>query len=246
MAKKELSSEISEDIVSAAGDDIVTGTPTSLAPLGSEVVGEFGMDDVSFPRLQIAQGVGPLSDSFAKGDIVLEGEHKLAGMTTESKDGGTVEFTVLRITKTFEEDIPFDSGELPRVASTKEEVLRLGGTTEWGRDEAGEGIKPSFKPCADALICIKGDADDKSLYPYEFGDEVYTFAQWKIKGVAYTRAAKQIITAATMYYRSGLKTGSFIMTTEKAVFGGNTVGVPRVLRGSFHGAEFTVWLGEFA
>tara|TARA_Y100001963_G_scaffold54728_1_gene76573 strand:- start:7647 stop:8363 length:717 start_codon:yes stop_codon:yes gene_type:complete len=233
---KELSSELPEDIVSAAGDDIVTGKSELIAPYGAELVGEWATEDISFPRLQIAQGVGPLSDDFAKGDVVLEGEHKILSM-----DDGSIEFTVLRITKTYEENIAFDSGDLPRVAASREEVISLGGTTEWD-----SGNPPSFKPCADALVCIKGDPSQKSLYPYNFDGDVYTFAQWKIKGVAYTRAAKPIITAATMYYRAGLKTGTFLLSTEKEVFNGNTVAVPRVVRGLPNSKGFIEFLGEFA
>ena len=238
---KDLSSETPDEIVSAAGDDIVTGEPTSLAPLGSEIVGEFGTEDISFPRLQIAQGVGPLSDNFAKGDIVLEGEHKLVSM-----GGDTLEFTVLRITKTYEENIPFGTEDLPRVASTKADVLRLGGTTSWAKGEDGAQVPPTFKSCADALICIRGDVEQKSLFPYPFEDEIFTFAQWKIKGVAYTRAAKPIITAGTMYYRAGLKTGTFLLSTEKAVFAGNTVACPKVVRGVPNSDKFVNWLNEFS
>ena len=233
--KTETVSEISDDVISAVGDDITIGNPvTTLAPIGSEISGEFDTSDVTFPKLQIAQGVGPLSDSFDKGAIVLEGEHEIAPMA-----GDPLEFTVLRISKTFEENIPFGADELPRIASTKADVLALGGTTEWSNGEA-----PTFKACADALICIKGK--DKAIFPYEYNGENYAFATWKIKGVAYNRAAKPIITAASMYYREGLRTGSFMLSTEKAVFNGNTVACPRVVRGNANTEDFVVWLGEFS
>lgn len=229
-------SGISDELTSAVGDDIVIGNPVgTLAPIGSGVSGEFDTSDVTFPKLQIAQGVGPLSDSFDKGAIVLEGEHEIAPM-----NGDPLEFTVLRINKTFEENIPFGADELPRIASTKKDVLALGGTTEWSNGEA-----PSFKACADALICIKG-TKDTSLYPYEYNGDNYAFATWKIKGVAYNRAAKPIITAVSMYYREGIRTGSFTLRTEKAVFNGNTVAVPKVIRANANPEEFVVWLGEFS
>ena len=109
----------------------------------------FDASDVAFPKLQIAQGVGPLSDLFPKGSIVLDKEMEIAKM-----EAGSVEITVLSIVKTFEENVPFGGDELPRIAKNKEEVLRLNGTTEWSTED-GLKIPPSFKPCADALICIK-------------------------------------------------------------------------------------------
>ena len=57
--------------------DIVTGAPkTALSTItGAGVAGEIDGTDVRFPRLQIVQGVGPLSerDEFTKGDVILDG-----------------------------------------------------------------------------------------------------------------------------------------------------------------------------
>ena len=50
----------------------------------------FDNEDVSFPKLQIAQGVGPF-DLYPKGSIVLDKEMEIAKM-----DSKPVEITVLR------------------------------------------------------------------------------------------------------------------------------------------------------
>ena len=97
------------------------------------------------------------------------------------------------------------------------------------------------------MLCIKDPTGtDSTNFPYEFDGNNYSFAMWRIKNSAYRRAAVPIFTAATMYYRQGLRTGSFILTTEKATFGQNTVVVPKLVKGEKHSEEFVAWLGEFA
>ena len=210
---------------------------SGLVPLATDgLVGDFDQGDISFPRFQIAQGVGPLSDTYNKGDIVLDGEVVIGGPDMEPLD-----VSVVRFAKMFEEDLPFGGEEVPRIVTTKAQVLGLGGVLEWI-----DGEKPSWKPVAEALICIKGAADDPNVYPYSHKKDNYAFALWKIKGVAYRRAAVPIITAAGTYYRDGLRQGSFSVTTKKEVFSGNTVFCPVVTRGERHDAKFVEWLGDFA
>ena len=246
MSKTALSEEKKkEEIVSAAGDDIVVGaTPYAMVPQTSAgVSGDFDLTDITFPKLQLVHGIGPLSDEFTKGGIVLDGE------TLISDGDDEVEMTVVKIAKMFEENIPFETGEIPRIVATKEELLAMGGDTEYGpRDpKTGKSEAPSWKPIADALICIKDPTGkDSTNFPYEFEGANYAFAMWRIKNSAYRRAAVPIFTAATMYYRTGLRTGSFILTTEKAKFGQNTVVVPKLVKGSKHAEDFVAWLGEFA
>ena len=200
----------------------------------------FDNEDVSFPKLQIAQGVGPLSDLYPKGSIVLDKEMEIAKMDSEP-----VEITVLRMVKSFEENVPFGGDELPRIAKSKEEVLRLGGTTDWSTED-GQRIPPSFKPCADALICIKQpEGSDEDWFPFEFNGENYTFCMWKIKGMAYKSSAIPINTAGKTYYMKGLHTGSLMLTTEKEVINSNTVAVPRIKKGKKHSDDFIEWLSEF-
>lgn len=236
--KTSLKEETKESNTSS--DEIVESvsvtSASGLIPVSREgLVGDFDQSDISFPRLQVAQGVGPLSDTHNKGDIVLDGEAVIGG-----PDMNPLSLTVVRIAKMYEEDLPFGGEEVPRIVETKAQVLGFGGTTEWINNE-----KPSWKPVAEALVCIKGDGDS-NVFPYSHKKDNLAFALWKIKGVAYRRAAVPIFTAATMYYRDGLRNGSFNVTTEKQVFSGNTVFCPKVTRGERHTKAFVEWLGEFA
>ena len=245
MSKTLLSENKTDDIVSAAGEDIVVATtPYAMVPQAEAgVSGDFDLTDITFPKLQLVHGIGPLSDEFTKGGIVLGGE------TLISDGNSPVEFTVVKIAKMFEENIPFETGEIPRIVTTKAELLELGGDTEYGhRDpKTGKSDPPSWKPIADALICIKDPTGkDSTNFPYEQDGENYAFAMWRIKNSAYRRAAVPIFTAATMFYRLGLRTGSFLLTTEYATFGQNKVVVPKLVKHEKHSEDFVAWLGEFA
>ena len=235
MAKATLSATVSETTSTAeAAGDIIEGNPqiTSGLVAGNGITGDLDASDISFPRLQIVQGMGNLSENYKKGEIVLDGESLIS-------DGPTpIEFTVCRIGKQFEENVDWDSGEIPRIVS-KADAVEIGGSFEWGAN----GEKPNWLPIADALICIKGD--DPEVFPFEYEGNNFAFALWRIKGTAYKRAAVPIFTAARMYYREGLRTGSFQLNTEKATFGGKSVHVPKIRRGSRHDPKFGAWLKDF-
>lgn len=76
---KEILQEVVKDEV--AENEIITGSPTAgLQPVtGAGITGEIDGTDLRFPKFQIVQGVGPLSEKeeFKKGDLVLNGEFKL-------------------------------------------------------------------------------------------------------------------------------------------------------------------------
>lgn len=247
---------MSDEVISIdeaiGNEDIVTGAPTGTLQTmtNAGVVGQVDREDVRFPKIQIVQGVGPLSerDEFKKGDIILDGEYRIGG------NGNPVELTVLQIGKQFEEVVPYDGDDIPRIVNTKEEVLQLGGTTEGHRD-GGKWVGPTWRAIADALVCIKQPGDDlltpeqiDVCFPFEAPqqEDKYAFARWMIKGVAYKSAAVEIFSAASMYYRDGLRKGSFMVDTQKRTFGPNTVMVPTVRKGKRNDAEFSSWLSEFA
>lgn len=236
MTKTSLSEEtensnVNTDIVRSS-DDLV-----AVAPMGAGIHGEIDQDDIKFPLLQIVSGMGKLSEveDFKKGDLVLDGEHKLEQ---------PCEITVVKLAKLFEENLPWGADEIPRTVSTKEEVYSLGGTLGW-QSEGGERIPPTWKPMADCLICVKGD--DNNYFPFDFSKkEKFAFARWKLRNTSYFAAATDIISAAGTYYRKGLSHGTFMLTTEKRAFKtGNTTYVPTVKKGDRNDEKFVEWLAEF-
>jgi hypothetical protein len=246
MAKTSLTSEIenaeavaetisTNDIV-ATNDELVATSTASAAGIS----GDIDSEDIKFPLVQIVSGMGKLSDveGLAKGDLVLDGEYKLTQPAS---------ITVIRLAKLYEENLPWGTDEIPRLVNSKAEVLELGGTLGWASGPGGERVAPTWKPMADALICIGCDDEKSTYFPFEHGDKKFAFARWKLRNTAYFSAATDIISAAGTYYRAGLTTGTFELTTEKRAFKtGNTTYVPMLKKGATNTPEFKEWLSEFS
>ena len=243
-SKKEAKNEIVDPI--ANGSEL--GAP-SLPVLG-EVVGDFDTGDMSFTELKIAQAVGPLADDYNKGDVVIGDSTdrlKVSGIGDDP-----LEITVMKLTKSFVEDVPYGGKEIARTANTKEEVYAMEGTLSWSKDENGNRIKPTWKPLAEAVIAIKEPegVDEVQWFPYRHMNEEeeienYALATWKIRGTAYYAAVDPIVSAAKTYMRSGLMYGSFNMSTDKRTFGANNVAIPVIKRGKQNTQSFVEWLAEF-
>tara|TARA_Y100001970_G_C14024622_1_gene745337 strand:+ start:253 stop:963 length:711 start_codon:yes stop_codon:yes gene_type:complete len=235
MAKKALSEEVEATettiLAEASGEVSYTEGAATTALTTGGLVDDLDASDIAFPRLQILQSVSKLAqeEDYSAGDIVLDNEFKLPK---------PIEFTVIRIGKMYEENVNWDDGEIPRVLS-KKEAHEAGGSFEWGAN----GQKPDWMPIADALIAIKGD--NPEVYPFDYGKENYAFALWRIKGVAYKRAAVKMFTAFRMYYREGFTAGTFTLNTTTDTFSGKTVTVPDLRRGSKNTPEFREWLADF-
>ncbi|MFI3244306.1 MAG: hypothetical protein R3Y56_08645, partial [Akkermansia sp.] len=158
---------------------------TDTAQLGT-ISGEIEQGDIIIPRLNIVQNVGALGELFDAGQIVLNQETPLV------KEGEAIELTVLNVRKVFQENVSYDSDERPAVYNTLEEVKAAGGSIEWGAN----GEKPSFLPVLHTQVLIKAPEGAEGAFPFEFEGASYALALWTIKGVAYTRAGKNIVTAA--------------------------------------------------
>jgi hypothetical protein len=236
MSKSKLSEETTTEttvLAEASGETSYTEESIGAVTVaGSNLVQDLDASDIAFPKLQILQGISKLaqeSKDFNAGDIVLDSETKLEQ---------PCEFTVLRISKMFEQSVNWDDGEIPMIKS-KADAVKAGGSFEWGPN----GEKPDWLPIADALIAIKGD--DPEVFPFDYNDENYAFAVWRIKGVAYKRAAVKMFTAFRMYYRDGFTVGTFNLSTTTDNFNGKTVVVPDLKRGHKNTPEFQEWLKDF-
>ncbi len=191
------------------------------------ISGDVDSEDILIPRLNIVQGVGPLSELYQPGQIVFNKETVLS-------DGNTpIELTVLSAKKQFAENLPFDSDERPRVFNTLEEVHEAGGSIEWKDDE-----KPSFTPILHAQLLLKAPAGAEGAFPLEYKGQPYALALWTLRGVAYTRAGRNILTAARFSLRDGIHHGKWTLSTKREKFGRNSVFVPVLRNVGRHDADF--------
>lgn len=214
--------------VSGAAKNTAANTEVSKINAIGNIVGDVGQEDIVIPRLNIVQGVGQLSETHSIGQIVYDKSVVLS-------DGPTpVEVTVMRARKQFIENLPYGSdGPAPQVFDTLEEVRAVGGTIEWNGNQ-----KPSFLPVLHVQVLIKVPEGVEGAFPLLHDGQRYAIALWTIRGTAYSRAAKNILTAARFSLSSGLHHGKWVLTTKREKFGRNSVFVPQLALLGKHDEEF--------
>lgn len=214
----------------------------AIAPVPkNDLMGDYIPDfkDIFFPRLNIAQNIGDLKDSFAPGTIVLNQEttlfvpqafnEKTKAVTREATAPLQIVVVGFRKTRFVEKTV---GGVRGMIVDTEEAVLANSGTTnykEWELKKAA-GMK-LFQPLADALVAIQRPdicADDDTVFVYEVEGAKYTLAMWGMKGTAYTAAKKYFFTPRRMgCLRDGYYTRRFSLTTREDQYGGgNRAWVP--------------------
>jgi len=197
-----------EAVEAVYGDDVaVARRPT--AEVG-KISGDVDASDIKFPRLEMVYGVGAVSELFDAGDIVYNGNLRLAAK------GEPVHMTVASLSKYYAEVIPFDpTGETrARIFATKDEVKEAGLWVEWRNNE-----KPPVSECATLLVIVECPAGvDDSSFPLSFTEADGTvrslgIAEWTVRNTSYTRVAKQVISAQAFFLRDSLLRGRWELRT---------------------------------
>ena len=199
-------------------------------PIG-QLHGELQGSDFSYPKLKLAQNVGPLFEAgFSPGDIVFNDEIILWQEGCES-----VELTIISALKQFVEDLPYGSDEMPRIYKTLAEAENDGLVTTWGDN----GEKPDVLAQLVCLVMIRlPEGVDPTGFD-EIGDGMYALAIWRIAGASYKQLMKTITNALKTRLRGGLHTGTFKLTAQKVKGKVNTFWVPTLSPGEMNSEEFT-------
>lgn len=204
------------------------------------VEGEINRSDLIFPTLKIVQAIGPLSENFEPGGLILSGEIPIGD---GGADAAGLDITVLSAKKQYVENTEWGSEEIARVFDTEEEVRANGGWTEWK-----DNVKPPFSPVLHALVAI--ECPDETVldhFPFEFNGTHYAPAMMTLKGSAFTTLGKMIITQAQYNLKSmGLHFGKWHLNTAREKRGENFVWVPRAKRMGLHDEETADFLKGIA
>lgn len=206
-----------------------TAITTTGATGGFE--GEILQTELRIPTLAVAQGVGDLAYSFRPGNIVLNKETLLS-------DGSTpLEITVLRCRKSYAENIPYGSGQRPRMFDKLQDVIAAGGTLEWINNNP-----PTYLTVLQCQILVKRPDGVGGEFPYGFKDSDYAMALWTIRSMmAFNRVGRSLLTSIAQLTRSGkpIYTTKWLLSTARETLKNkNTVAVPVLRNAGKHDADF--------
>lgn len=159
------------------------------------ISGDFDETDIKPPRLQIVQGSGELSKKYSHGTVLLD-DTVLFKAVDPSEPQPTFRFVPLGLIKAFRERLdmndPDNKDVQPRIAHTKDEVLRLGGTTEWRNGE-----QPTWNPTATVMMLIeKPDNTNHAGFNMEAKGKLYCPAVFYASGTSYRQVATKIFNAS--------------------------------------------------
>ena len=229
-------------------------TRTSGFVLGDKIP-DFG--DIVMPRINIAQNIGDLKDSFAPGSIVLNQETLLFSpqiidpKTNAVAKAGTPPVTVtclgFRPTR-FAEYVK--GGGKGMIVNTEAEVRANGGTTDYNEHalKAASGMK-KFDPLAEAFMAIERPewmADDGTVFCYPCNGKQYALALWAMKRTSYTAAAKGVFftkRAMGCLREGGYPSYSFKLSTRWKPFGeSNGAWIPVLIEPAKQPVEFLAWV----
>jgi hypothetical protein len=165
--------------------------PTPYAPPAAHYVadedgeGEFSSRDMKFPRINIAQKTGELSDEFSYGAVVL---NKAIALGNFEKAVENV--VVLQIQKLYQEYVPYGSGVMPRLFRTATEVHEAGLSLEWGAAKrANEILNVVF------WIPQPEAGKDDHVFPFEGPVGNGVLAKFTAASTAYSTIGKTLIQA---------------------------------------------------
>lgn len=200
------------------------------------------ISDIQFPRINIVQKVGELSNAFPHGSIVFQRQLVLFELSIKNGQGqvvaaGTPPLDVVVLgfkPKRYQEKVEWGSEERAVTVDSEEAVRANGGTISWQEWELkkDQGLR-LFTPMVDVLLGIKkpshvNDANGVT-FSYQVGADNYALALWTLKGTAYTGAAKPWFTArAAGCLRKGYSAFTWNLATILKNFGKNFAYIPVV------------------
>jgi len=168
------------------------------------VLGDYlpNFDQIVLPRVNVAQNIGQLQDTFDPGTIVLARQTVLFLPPDIDMTTGTVKraasppvvMTALgfRPTRFIEKTT---GGVKGIIVNTEADVVRAGGTLDYGEWKLKGGSIKRFEPLVDACVLIQRPEaceDDDSVFVHEIDGKKYALALWALKGTLYTSLAKGV------------------------------------------------------
>lgn len=205
------------------GQDAAVAMRRDEMELG-RIAGDVPSDAIRAPWLKIAYGVGGLSTKFNPGDLVLNGNCKIAARDQKLR------VVILSAAFYYKEVLSREARAQkirPRTFRKAKEAQEAGLTTEWSGPN-GARIGPGAREAMDFKLLIEqpGDADP-ALFGLEFGDTRWTPAQFSVDKSGFERVGRPFLQAASYQLsRVGFDRAAWKLWTESQLLGGNPTIVP--------------------
>lgn len=183
--------------------------------------------DLVLPRFNIVQKVGELSNNFAPGTLLLNGQLVLQAAPQGSVLSKPVKMLVIGFNPTvFVEKV--EGGLRGKTFKTEQEVVNAGGTLDF--NEAKQLKKVKYDRSATAMVLIEQpEGLDVNSFPTQIEGKNYVFALYTMKGTAYTNAAKHFKSARKIgQLREGYRHGWWTLSSQLKKFGENYSYIPVV------------------
>ncbi len=156
--------------------------------------------DIKLPRINIVKKVGPLSEIFTAGDVVLNQEvviYKSDKIDPVTKNKIPQSKPLRVVVAGFRPDRYAEKtvgGDMGNIFDSVEEVVQAGGTIDY--QEAEATAKPLYQLLSECLVLIEKPEDVESPeFSYIADGKKFAAALWANKGGDYTNGGKIIRTA---------------------------------------------------
>lgn len=229
--------------VAAPPSSAVPATTTRLL-LGDKLP---DFKDVILPRLNLAQNIGKLQETFDPGTITYDTKMALFipglidAKTSTVKRAPTTPVTMIVLgfkPTRYCEKVKWgaEGGSSGMIVDSEEAVRANGGTLDYKEFKAKEaaGMK-RFEPLADALVAVERPEgkdsegnelcpDDGSIFNFEVEGKKYLLALWGLRGTCYTAACKRVLFQARLIgclRNGGYPSWTFGVTTHEESWPGN-------------------------
>ena len=220
----------------------VVAEPTSSivdANYAPQIQGEVDSSDIQIPRISLVQKTSQLADEFATGDFILA---KVVSL------GDSFNFITLGLRTYYQEDLDYDSDEMPRIWDSRQAMETAGFSTKW------ETTSPRAVKMVDAMLAVANSdleilgkelEDESGQFTDSYDGVAYARAMYTVRGSAYRLFAKPIITAGTIgHLKTDLAGGAWTCKAELQSSGKNTWYAPTVRPNGAVSTKLRKWLGK--
>lgn len=172
----------------------------------SQLEGEFTSKDMAVPYLSLGQKTGAMTDEHPDwlGKYVYD---KMICL------GDSIRIVIFRISKFYEENLPFGSEDIPRRFDKIEEAK-------------AEGV--DVRDCANIDMLIEADGEESEFGQFTIDGKSYVPARYTVRSTAYGATVRIVVRDMAGWLKNDLSSGFYLMTTEKRTGPKGSWFVPRL------------------